>query len=192
MPGVSLPAAQGYDQPTFNHPLMVITGAGMTQRRTATIGGAVTFIMAGAAGAAGGQLAESTLWAWICLVATLLIGGVVTGWTTWRTTPDDTPPGSEDPPPGGPNLTGRLPASVHIGDVSAPDGQAAGIVHGNMIRTSSGSAPGNPPPPPDSASPATHPPAPGGVQIGNVSAPGGQAAGIVHGNMIENRGGSGA
>ncbi|MEX5632829.1 hypothetical protein AB1460_09520, partial [Parafrankia sp. FMc2] len=61
----------------------------MTQRRTATIGGTITFVMAGAAGAAGGQLAENTPWAWICLVVALLVGGAATAWWTWRTTPDD-------------------------------------------------------------------------------------------------------
>ncbi len=68
----------------------------MSRRRVASIGSGVTFVMAGAAGAAGGQLAGS-VWAWVCLLATLSVGGLVTGWTMWRTTDSDLTPDATTP-----------------------------------------------------------------------------------------------
>lgn len=161
----------------------------MTSRRAAAIGGAVTFVAAGIAGAAGGQLAESALWGWTTLIAALLLGASATWWTTLRTTPD-MPPGPDSPPMGGPNPAGEPSTAVRIGEVSASGGQAAGVIDGSMVQNTAGSSVRDSPHP-DVVPRAVHPPTPGGVQIGTVSAPTGQAAGVVHGNMIQNRGASG-
>lgn len=82
----------------------------MSRRRVATAGSGLTFVMAGVAGAAGGQLAGKP-WAWICLGTALLVGGVATAWTTWRITDDPTPPAPGDsgnppepPAPGDPGV----------------------------------------------------------------------------------------
>lgn len=67
----------------------------MSRRKVATVGGGVTVVMAGVAGAAGGQL-DGNPWAWVCLVAALLVGGLVTAWMTWRTTDGNPLPPPDD------------------------------------------------------------------------------------------------
>ncbi|CAJ64962.1 hypothetical protein; putative signal peptide [Frankia alni ACN14a] len=110
------------------------TGAGMSRRQVAAVGGGITFAMAGAAGAAGGQLGGHALWAWVCLLVAVLVGGVVTGWVAWRTTDPDPVPPPDDPPSPPPSGSPRV-GDVRIGGVSASDGgQVAGVNFGQMIQ----------------------------------------------------------
>lgn len=103
----------------------------MSRRRAATIGGGITFVLAGGAGAAGGQLAENTMWAWVCLLATLFAGGLVTGWTTWHTT-NSAMPSASDVPPSGPADHRPPPGGVTVGNVSGE--QVAGVNYGEMTQ----------------------------------------------------------
>jgi hypothetical protein len=144
--------AQGYDQATFDQGGSVVTGVGMSRRRTASIGGGVTFVMAGAAGAAGGQLAGNP-WAWVCLGIALLVGGLATAWTTWRTTDSPTPPALDDP--------GNPPERVQVGTGGMFSGRNM-TIRGGVSTASSPDVPADP-------APATGP----GWQVG----PGAIAAG---------------
>jgi hypothetical protein len=104
----------------------------MSRRWVTAVGGAVTCVTAGAAGAAGGQIGDGGMWTWVALVMTLLVGGVATAWVALRTgTADDT--GPTPAPPG--DAAGKVvhESGTTVGDVTASDGgQAVGVNYGTM------------------------------------------------------------
>lgn len=118
----------------------------MSRQRVAMVGSGVTFVMAGAAGAAGGQLAGN-VWAWICLPVTLLVGGLVTGWMTYRTTDDGPSPAPDDP-------GGTSPDTVQVG--------AGGVFSGRDMTIRGGVSTSAGPDAPAGPAPATGP----GWQVG--------------------------
>jgi hypothetical protein len=103
----------------------------VSARWIAALGGAVSFVMAAAAGVAGNQLSKDAVWAWVAFGITLILGSAVTGWVAYCTIKSD-----------GAGHSGGLRAGevVHVsdaivGEVSAVGGQAAGVNYGTMTQT---------------------------------------------------------
>ncbi len=107
----------------------------MSRRWVATTGSAVTFVLAGAGGAAGGLIGDSPVWATVVTAVVLLAGGGVTGWMVWRLGPEESPASDPVPPGGGdagrPGVTHR--GDNHVSGVSGSgDGPVIGVNYGPL------------------------------------------------------------